>query len=69
VETAGESPVAQGGARGGDAAGHYLRYALNALPNGLARLRSGSGPPHGRNCLTRKRGNDGYEEKGTLLTG
>jgi hypothetical protein len=59
VETAGESPVAQGGARGGgDAAGHCLRYALNAWPSGLAGLRSGSGPPHGRSWSHRAEGSN-----------
>ena len=64
VETAGEPPVAQGGARGGDAAGHYLRYALNALPSGLARLRSGSGPPHGRNWSHKEEGKRRLRGKG-----
>ena len=53
----------------GAAAGHCLRFALNARPNGLAGLRSGSGPQQGSQLAQKKRKGDTSNEvrKGTFL--
>ena len=52
------------GSGGGHAASHCLRFALSARPNGLAGLRSGSGPQHGkRNWLQKKKGDTSNEVK------
>src|SRR5215470_9687489 len=55
---------------GGDAASHCLRFALSASPSGLAGLRSGSGPQHGKELVREEKKGDTSNEvnQGTFLT-
>ena len=56
-----EPPLEEAGAGGGDAASHYLRSALSARPRGLAGLCSGSGPQHGKEPVTKEKGDTSNE--------